>query len=107
VTIEEMRAMTVESLLEFRRSVDEVLMERRKELERQLDQIAGRPAPKRGSQVTPRSALTNGKVAWRYRSKKDPSLGWSGRGKLPRWMRQEMRGTKLRKDDFLVARSAN
>jgi DNA-binding protein H-NS len=27
---------------------------------------------------------------------------WSGRGMTPIWMRDEMKGTKLKKDDFLI-----
>jgi DNA-binding protein H-NS len=38
----------------------------------------------------------------KYRSKKDKSLKWTGRGMLPVWMRNEMKGTKLTKDDFLI-----
>ena len=38
----------------------------------------------------------------KYQSKKDKSLKWSGRGMLPIWMRDEMKGTKLTKDDFLI-----
>ena len=38
----------------------------------------------------------------KYQSKKDKSLKWSGRGMLPVWMRDEMKGTKLTKDDFLI-----
>jgi DNA-binding protein H-NS len=38
----------------------------------------------------------------KYQSKKDKSLKWSGRGMLPIWMRDEMKGTKLKKDDFLI-----
>jgi DNA-binding protein H-NS len=38
----------------------------------------------------------------KYQSKKDRSLKWSGRGMLPIWMRDEMKGTKLTKDDFLI-----
>jgi len=39
----------------------------------------------------------------KYRSKKKPGLKWSGRGMTPIWMREEMKGTKLTKDDFLIA----
>ena len=39
----------------------------------------------------------------KYQSKKKPSLKWSGRGMVPVWMREEMKGTKLKKDDFLIA----
>jgi DNA-binding protein H-NS len=38
----------------------------------------------------------------KYQSKRDKNLKWSGRGMLPVWMREEMKGTKLTKDDFLI-----
>jgi len=38
----------------------------------------------------------------KYRSRKQKSLKWSGRGLMPVWMREEMKGTKLTKDDFLI-----
>jgi DNA-binding protein H-NS len=42
------------------------------------------------------------KPAPKYQSKKDRSLKWTGRGMLPTWMRQEMKGTKLTKEDFAI-----
>jgi len=38
----------------------------------------------------------------KYQSKKDKSVKWSGRGMTPVWMREEMKGTKLKKEDFLI-----
>jgi DNA-binding protein H-NS len=38
----------------------------------------------------------------KYQSKKHKRLRWSGRGLMPVWMREEMKGTKLTKDDFLI-----
>ena len=38
----------------------------------------------------------------KYQSKKNKGLKWTGRGMLPTWMREEMKGTKLTKDDFLI-----
>ena len=38
----------------------------------------------------------------KYQSKKNPVMKWSGRGMTPIWMREEMKGTKLKKDDFLI-----
>jgi DNA-binding protein H-NS len=38
----------------------------------------------------------------KYQSKKNASVKWSGRGMTPIWMREEMKGTKLKKDDFLI-----
>jgi len=38
----------------------------------------------------------------KYQSKKHKRLKWSGRGMLPVWMREEMKGTKLTKEDFAI-----
>jgi DNA-binding protein H-NS len=38
----------------------------------------------------------------KYQSKKDKKLKWTGRGLLPVWMRAEMKGTKLTKEDFAI-----
>ena len=38
----------------------------------------------------------------KYQSKKDKTLKWAGRGLMPRWMREEMKGTKLKKENFLI-----
>lgn len=45
---------------------------------------------------------TRRKATPKYRSRKDPKVVWSGRGVTPVWMRDEMKGTKLKKDDFLI-----
>lgn len=42
------------------------------------------------------------KPAAKYQSKKNPKLKWTGRGMLPVWMREEMKGTKLTKENFLI-----
>jgi DNA-binding protein H-NS len=38
----------------------------------------------------------------KYRSKKNPKRKWTGRGMLPNWMREEMKGTKLTKESFHI-----
>ena len=45
---------------------------------------------------------TRAKAKPKYRSKKHKRLKWSGRGMLPVWMREEMKGTKLTKENFLI-----
>ena len=56
-----------------------------------------------------KAVAPNGKAGKRakakpkYQSKKDKSVKWSGRGMTPVWMREEMKGTKLKKDDFLIS----
>ena len=44
------------------------------------------------------------KATPKYRSRKNPKTVWSGRGVTPIWMREEMKGTKLKKDDFLIVK---
>lgn len=42
----------------------------------------------------------------KYRNPKNPAETWSGRGKLPRWLRPQLRhGRKL--DDFLISQSSD
>ena len=48
---------------------------------------------------------TRRKATPKYRSRKNPKILWSGRGVMPIWMREEMKGTKLKKDDFLIAKT--
>jgi DNA-binding protein H-NS len=45
---------------------------------------------------------TRKKPAPKYQSKKNKGLKWTGRGMLPTWMREEMKGTKLTKQDFAI-----
>ena len=48
---------------------------------------------------------TRRKATPKYRSRKNPKILWSGRGVTPVWMREEMKGTKLKKDDFLIEKT--
>ena len=54
-----------------------------------------RQGPKKG---------TRKKAEPKYRSRENAKIVWSGRGVTPVWMREEMKGTKLKKDDFLIAK---
>jgi DNA-binding protein H-NS len=94
VTPDKIREMSLDDLLRLRRELEEVLLSRREQLQRQI-QLISEHAPAKGA--------AHGKIMPRYRSKRDPKLQWSGRGALPRWMRDEMKGTKLTKDDFLIS----
>ena len=69
----------------------------------------GRPAKANGGGYVGNSGkvrkhpLSGRKAEPRYRSKKDSSLTWAGRGMTPKWMKAEMKGTKLKKEDFAIA----
>jgi DNA-binding protein H-NS len=77
--------------------------EQRTALERQLAALSDAAGtPRRGRPPKAARTATRRKAVPKYRSKKKPSLKWSGRGMTPIWMREEMKGTKLTKDDFLI-----
>jgi DNA-binding protein H-NS len=90
--------MTVEALMDLHSQVDETLLKRRAEIEKQLARMDG------GARVVRRgSALKGIKVSPKYR---DPSgETWAGRGAKPRWLVAEIKGGK-KIDDFLIEKAA-
>jgi DNA-binding protein H-NS len=74
--------------------------------EDQLSQLGGYVSKKARAAV--KAVAPNGRAGKRakakpkYQSKKDKSVKWSGRGMTPIWMREEMKGTKLEKEDFAI-----
>ena len=74
--------------------------------EDQLSQLGGYVSKKATAAM--KAVTPNGKAGKRakpkpkYQSKKNKSLKWTGRGMLPVWMREEMKGTKLTKQDFAI-----
>ena len=89
--------MTVEALMDLRNRVDEMLHQRRAELEKQLERFAlvgGARVVRGGS-----SALRGKKVPPKYRSPSGET--WAGRGAKPRWLVAAIKGGK-KLDDFLI-----
>jgi len=79
--------------------------EQRSFLEKQLADLGGYVSKKASAAyaaVTPGRTGKRAKAPPKYQSKKDKSVKWSGRGMLPIWMREEMKGTKLKKEDFAI-----
>ncbi len=76
--------------------------------EQKLSELSGMTSKKVGKVI--RAVTAKGrkgvrkKATPKYRSRKDSSVTWAGRGMTPVWMREEMKGTKLKKDDFLIAK---
>jgi len=62
----------------------------------------GRASVSSGARVGRPRAGKRTKAKPKYQSKKNASVKWSGRGMTPVWMREEMKGTKLKRDDFLI-----
>jgi DNA-binding protein H-NS len=95
-------SMSVDALLKLRDEIGVVLNRKAEELEGQLAKLSSDKSNGRGGKTKRGTSLKGRKVAAKYRSKKDPSLKWSGRGATPVWMREEMKGTKLKKENFLI-----
>jgi len=93
--------MSIEGLMDLRKRIDQMLLERRAELQKQLERIAvvsGARVVRGGGSV-----LTGKKVPPKYRSPSGET--WAGRGARPRWLVAAIRGGK-KLDDFLIDKSA-
>ena len=97
--------MTVEALMDLRERVDETLLKRRAEFEKQLERMNRTIAVAGGTSVVRggRSVLKGSKVPPKYRSPSGET--WAGRGARPRWLVAAIRGGK-KLDDFLIDKSA-
>jgi len=94
--------MTVEALMDLRGRVDQMLLERRAELQKQLERMdalaGGRRVVRDGG-----SALKGRKVPPKYRGPSGET--WAGRGARPRWLAAAIKGGR-KLDDFLIDKSA-
>ena len=93
--------MTVEALMDLRKRVDGMLLERRGELQKQLERFAvlgGRRVVRGGG-----SALKGRKVPPKYRSPSGET--WAGRGAKPKWLVAAIKGGR-KLEDFLIDKSA-
>ena len=96
-------SMSVDTLLKMRDEIGEILSRRTDDLKRQLSALTGMGKARQVRRKTgKRKTLKGRKVAAQFRSKKDPKQTWSGRGATPRWMKAEMKGTKLTKESFRI-----
>jgi DNA-binding protein H-NS len=95
--------MSIEALMDLRKRIDEALLERRAEIEKQLatmDAAVRGERTARGRQR--RSVLRGRKIAPKYRSPSGET--WAGRGARPLWLVAAIKeGKKL--NDFLIDKS--
>ena len=82
------------------RAFDEMLLERRAEIEKRLERMGRAIAVVGGGGG---SALKERKVPPKYRSPSGET--WAGRGAKPRWLVAAIKGGK-KLDDFLIDKSA-
>jgi DNA-binding protein H-NS len=97
--------MTVEALMDLRKRVDEMLLEHRAEIEKQLERMDRTIVVVGGARVAggSGSALKGRKVPPKYRGPSGET--WAGRGARPRWLVAAIKGGK-KLDDFLIDKSA-
>jgi DNA-binding protein H-NS len=107
------RSVTTMDVAQLRAHIDDLqgvlarkVNEQRSYFENQLAQLGGyvsKKATAANKAVRPDGrARKRAKPKPKYQSRKDKSLKWTGRGMTPVWMRDEMKGTKLKKEDFLI-----
>jgi DNA-binding protein H-NS len=96
-----LKAMSVEGLLQLREDVGRALSGRAGDLQRQLAALGKDGA--RGRSAGRGSVLRGTKVAAKYRGPGGET--WAGRGAMPRWMAAAIKEGKKR-DDFLIDKSA-
>ena len=94
-------SMSVQSLVKMRDEIADILSRKAQDLKAQLSALTG-ATNKVGRPAGKKRRKKMAKVVPQFRSKKDPKLVWSGRGGTPRWMKNEMKGTKLRKESFRI-----
>jgi DNA-binding protein H-NS len=94
-------SMSLEVLLKLRDDVNVALARKSDDLKSQLSRLGDDSvgSGRRGRRASP---MKGRKIAPKYRSKANPRLTWAGRGATPRWMRDEMKKRKLKKEAFLI-----
>ena len=95
--------MTVEALMDLRKRVDEMLLNRRADIERQLKSMGRAVAVVSWRGGRGGSALKGRKVPPKYRSPSGET--WAGRGARPLWLVAAIKGGK-KLGDFLIDKSA-
>jgi DNA-binding protein H-NS len=92
--------LSIEELLKLRGKIGAILSKKADALKSQLTLLGNGSGNGVGNGR--RRSVKGGKVAPKYRSKKNPKLTWAGRGAVPIWMREEMKAGKFKKDSFLI-----
>jgi DNA-binding protein H-NS len=96
--IENFKKLTVSSqailLLELGKLYEKAKISRLGMLKAEIEELSA-PKPKAAK-------ISRVKVTPKYRSKKDKKMTWSGRGSVPRWMREEMKSLRVKQDAFLI-----
>ena len=97
--------MSYAELAELRTQVDRSMVEKQNSERVALRQKLADLAKEHGltlDEVLGKGRKGKGSVAPKYRDPKNPENTWTGRGRMPLWMVAATKGSKAKKDDFLI-----
>ena len=97
--------MSYAELAELRNEVDRTMVEKQNAERVALRQKLADMAKQHGltlDEVLGKGRKGKGSVAPKYRDPKNPENTWAGRGRMPLWMVAATKGSKAKKDDFLI-----
>ena len=97
--------MSYAELAELRTQVDRMMVEKQNSERVALRQKLTDMAKEHGltlDEVFGKGRKGKGSVAPKYRDPRNPENTWTGRGRMPLWMVAATKGSKAKKDDFLI-----
>src|SRR5262245_39628292 len=97
--------MTYAELAEMGREIERLKAERKNSDREELRKKVTAMVKEAGFDINElfgRGRRSKGGVAVKYRDPKNPANTWTGRGRMPRWLAQAIKGSKADKDDFLI-----
>ena len=96
--------MSYAELSELRSQVERLMVEKQNSEKLALRQQMADLAKDHGISLDEVLGKRKGKgsVAAKYRDPRNPENTWTGRGRMPRWMAAATKGSKAKKEDFLI-----
>jgi DNA-binding protein H-NS len=97
--------MSYSELATLRTQIDGMMVEKQSAERAALRQKMADMAKDAGlslDEVFGKARKGKGSVAPKYRDPKNPENTWTGRGRMPLWMVAATKGSKAKKDDFLI-----
>jgi DNA-binding protein H-NS len=89
---------------ELRNRVDRMMVEKRNSARNELRQNITAMLKDHGLSIQDLfgRGRKGGVVAVKYRDPKNPENTWTGRGRMPRWLVAATKGSKAKREDFLI-----
>lgn len=103
--VSSLEKMSYADLVELRAQVDRAMGEKQSSERTALREKMAGLAKEHGlslDEIFGKARKGKGSVAPKYRDTKNPENTWTGRGRMPRWMVAATKGSKAKKDDFLI-----